>query len=111
MTDSWMIQRLRSAFFRENSLVVVLRLLGQEELSEWEILSLMHSRFGSTPSSREFRRLCQVLLDGRYATIEPDGETRKLKLTPAGDELLRRLEEECREILTGFDSPGGLFTR
>lgn len=107
-----MDQRLRSAFLRGNSLVVVLRLLRGSDLSEWELLSTIHQRFGWAPEAKEFRRLCDLLLESGYADLVLSGQTRRLKITGEGAELLVRLEDHYRAIMSGLDdSWGALLTR
>ena len=102
MEENWMLHRLRSAFLRANILLIVLRLLSGEELTEWEILSLLHSRYGVTASAKEFRRLYNLMVGGGYARVEYVGTTRKLHITESGADLLHRLEEEYRDIVSGF---------
>lgn len=99
-----MLHRLRSSFLRENMLLIVLRLLREEDLSEWEILNLLHSQYGLTASPREFRRLCALMSNGGYATVEPVGTGRRLRMTPAGANLLRRLEKEYLAIVSGLEA-------
>lgn len=107
-----MLHRLRSAFLRENMLLIVLRLLREEDLSEWEILNMLHSQYGLTASHREFRRLYGLMTDGGYATVEPAGGGRRLRMTPAGANLLRRLEKEYLAIVSRLDvSSGVMLTR
>jgi hypothetical protein len=90
----------RSAFFRENLLLIVLGLLSESELNEWEILNLLYSRYGSTPSAKEFRRLVESMVNGSYAAFVAEEGTRRLRLTKTGTKLLHRLEEEYRAVVS-----------
>ena len=95
-----MLHRFRTAFLRENLMLIVLGLLRESELGEWEILNLLHSRYASTPSAREFRRLSESMVSGGYVDLEWVGKTRKMRITNAGIELLQRLEQEYRAIVS-----------
>jgi len=57
-----MLSRFRSAWLSENVPLLVLRLLNESALSEFEMLSRLHARYGLTPNSREFGRLKRTLL-------------------------------------------------
>lgn len=103
LPETWMLHRFRSAFVRENLMLIVLGLLRESELSEWEILSLLHSRYASTPTAKEFRRLSQSAVNGGYASFRWVGKTRKLRISRTGTELLRRLEEEYRAIVSSIN--------
>jgi hypothetical protein len=87
---------------RENLLLVVLRLLKESQLSEWEILDLLYSRYESTPSVKEFRKLTETLVEGGYASFIWENRTDKLQVSEAGITLLRRLEEEYDSIIWGI---------
>jgi hypothetical protein len=95
-----MVSRFRSAWLSQNLVLLVLRLLRESGLSEWEILSALHSRYGLDPTAREFRRLEKELVGGGYALIESGKEGGKLQITGAGVSALHRLEEEYRMIVS-----------
>ncbi len=99
LASSWMLQRFRSAWLTENMPMLVLRLLREASLTEWEILSLLHSRYGLTPSTREFARLEKGILAKGYASIEAEAGGDKLRITAEGITLLLRLEKEYRQIV------------
>ena len=108
-TSTWMVQRLRSAFLRENTLLIVLRLLRDTGLSEWEILEILHSRYGSVPTAKEFRKLCELMVRGGYAEIEAGEAARRLQITRSGVKLLSRLEDEYQSMLSELAAPSGVF--
>lgn len=112
MAETWIVRRMRIAFLRENMLLIVLKLLREGEKGEWEVLSALDSRFGLTPSAKEFRKVEETLVGGGYARLErPDG-SRVLRMTDVGAALLGRLEEEYRAVVSGYDpSPGALVKR
>ena len=102
-----MLQRFRSAWLTENMPLLVLRLLREASLSEWEILSQLHSKYGLTPSNREFGRLEKGLLGKGYANLESEHGGEKLCITSQGIGLLSRLEKEYKEIVSDIvRSPG-----
>lgn len=100
-----MLLRFRSAWLSKNLTLLVLRLLRESTLSEWEILSRLHSRYGFTPSAREFERLEKELQDGGYATLALRGERSNLQITTRGIGLLVRLEEEHRTVVSTIGPP------
>lgn len=111
MVETWIIRRMRIALLRENMLLIVLRMLSEGEKGEWEVLSALDSRFGLTPSAKEFRKVEETLVGGGYATlVRPEG-SRVLRMTDVGAALLRRLEEEYRAVLSGRDPPSGAVMR
>jgi hypothetical protein len=72
-----MVDRFRSMFFSESLLFIVLGLLKDAELSEWEILNLLYLRHESNPSAKEFQKLLDTL-QGRLrepCPRGPDAET------------------------------------
>lgn len=109
MAQGWIVHRLRSSFLRENMTLLVLRLLAEGDRGEWEVLSALDSRYGLTPTAKEFRKLCETLVGGGYATLERAGRSKALSITKGGAVLLRRLEEEYAAVLSGSGpSPGPL---
>jgi hypothetical protein len=101
MVSSWMLSRFRSAWLSQNLALLVLRLLRGSTLSEWEILSTLHSRYGLNPTAREFERLEKELVGEGYALMNPGKDGSRLKITTAGLGALRRLEEEHRTVVSG----------
>ena len=113
MVSSWMLSRFRSAWLSENLALLVLRLLRGSTLSEWEILSALHSCYGMSPTAREFRRLERELVGEGYALVDPSRDGSKLRITTTGLSALRRLEAEHRAVVSEVlqargGSPGGL---
>jgi hypothetical protein len=113
MVSSWMLSRFRSAWLSQNLALLVLRLLRGSTLSEWEILSALHSRYGLNPTAREFERLEKELVGGGYAQMNLGKDGSRLKITAAGLGALRRLEEEHRTVVSSVaqsqtGSSGGL---
>jgi hypothetical protein len=100
MVSSWILSRFRTAWLSENLALLVLRLLKRSTLSEWEILSSLHSRYGLNPSAREFQRLEKTLVGEGYASVDAGKHGGKLKITTAGLGALRRLEEEHRTVVS-----------
>jgi hypothetical protein len=103
LTTIWVIDKFRSLLFHENLLLIVLSMLKDCELSEWEIWRLLHSRYGTTPTAREFQKIIDIITDGAYAKCRWEGSIRKLQLSEAGLVLQRRLEEEYRAIISIID--------
>jgi len=103
-----MLSRFRSAWLSQNLALIVLRLLRGSTLSEWEILSALHSRYGLNPTAHEFERLEKELVGEGYALVDPGIWGSKLKITTAGLGALRRLEEEHRTLVSSvMRSQGG----
>jgi hypothetical protein len=100
MVSSWMVSRFRSAWLSQNLVLLVLRLLRASTLSEWEILSTLHSRYGLNPSAREFQRLEKELVGEGYARVNSGKDGSTLNITTAGLGVLRRLEEEHRTLVS-----------
>jgi hypothetical protein len=99
---TWLIHRFRSALFHENLLLIVLGLLKDSELSEWEVQSLLYSRYRLTPAAKEFRKLVDLLVSEGFVTLEAARGTQKLRMTSAGMKLLRSLESEYRAIVSNI---------
>jgi DNA-binding PadR family transcriptional regulator len=102
-TTTWVTDRFRSVLFHENMLLIVLSLLKDSELGEWEIWSLLRSRYGTTLAAREFRKILDTLIDEGYASSRWEGPTRKLRLNETGLVLHRRLEAEYQAIISSID--------
>jgi len=102
-----MLSRFRSAWLSQNLVLLVLRLLRESTLTEWEILSALHSRYGLDPTAREFGRLEKELVGGGYALLESGKEGSKLQITSTGMGALRRLEEEYRMVVSNVVQPRG----
>ena len=94
-----MLQRFRTAFLRENLVLLVLSTLKDHDRTEWEILDGLHSRYGFTPTVRDFRRTVNLLMNGGFATAEPSQNGGAMTITEGGLRLLQRLEAEYRDIL------------
>jgi hypothetical protein len=107
MVSSWVLSRFRSAWLSQNLTLVVLRLLRESRLSEWEILSRLHTRYGLNPSAREFERLEKELLGEGFALVEPDDAGGRLSITASGLKLLRALEEGHRDVVSSVARPRG----
>jgi hypothetical protein len=108
MVSNWMLSRFRSAWLSQNLVLLVLRLLKESGLSEWEILSALHSRYGLDPTAREFGKLEKELVGGGYVLLESGKDGSKLQITGAGINALRRLEEEYRMVVSNaVQSRGG----
>jgi hypothetical protein len=102
-----MLSRFRSAWLSQNLVLLVLRLLKESGLSEWEILSALHSRYELDPTAREFGKLEKELVGGGYAVLESGKDGRKLQITSAGISALQRLEEEYRMVVSNAEQPQG----
>lgn len=85
-------------------MLCVLEVLRGSELGEWEILELLHSRYGSTPAAREFRRVAGALIGEGYVIAGGEGKERKLRISDRGLVLAQRLEEEYRAIVSAAGS-------
>lgn len=83
-------------------MLLVLKLIGDSEKPEWEVLNSLYSRYRLTPSAKEFRKLLECLVDGGYATFETTQGTRMLRITKTGMKLLRSLEDEYRAIVSNI---------
>jgi hypothetical protein len=102
-----MLSRFRSAWLSQNLVLLVLRLIKESGLTEWEILSALHSRYGLDPTVREFGRLEKELVGGGYVLLESCKEGGKLLITGAGIIALCRLEEEYRMVVSNAVQPQG----
>ena len=102
MAATWVLHRFRSAFVQGNLALIVLRLLVDSEMSEWEVMNALYDRYGSSPTSKEFRRLVDELLEGAYATTVEVEETRKLRISNQGRRLFQRLEDEYRQVVSSL---------
>jgi len=102
-----MVSRFRSALLSQNLPLLVLRLLRESALSEFEILSRLHARYGLTPSAREFGRLKRTLLHEGYVKLESGQACDRLEITATGILLLRLLEEEQRAVASNIMRPPG----
>lgn len=101
-----------AGFLRANSLLFVLRLLREGGMSESGLLEELRSRYGSAPSARDLRRLTELAVRGGYMSLDRAEAPQTLRITGAGVELLRRLEEEYRAVAMQLVSPKGtLLTR
>ena len=105
MVSSWMLSRFRSAWLSQNLVLLVLRLLSESTLTEWEILSILHSRYGLSPNAREFGRLEKELQAHGYASFGTGSDGNKLQITTVGLRVLRRLEEEHRTVVSKVVQP------
>ena len=105
MVSSWMLSRFRSVWLSQNLTLLVLRLIRGSTLSEWEILSALHSHYGLSPTAREFERLEKELVGEGYALVDPGKDGSRLKITTAGLGALRRLEEEHRAVVSSVMQP------
>jgi hypothetical protein len=97
-----MLSRFRLAWLSQNGLLLVLRLLQESSLSEYEILSRLHARYGLTPNAREFGRIKKTLLGKGYARLDSGLGADNLQITSAGVRLLRLLEEEYRGVVSNM---------
>ena len=105
MLSSWVLSRFRTALLTQNLALLVLRLLRESSLSEWEVLSRLHARYGLDPSAREFARVEKELLGDGFARVESGSDCSKLEITTSGCHLLRRLEREQHEIAKSMVQP------
>jgi hypothetical protein len=109
-----MVQRSRGAWLSANLPLMVLRLLRESALSEWEILSRLHSSYGLSPSAQEFGRLEKSLVGEGYASVDSLVGGDKLQITAEGLRLLLRLEEEYRAVVASagrYSGGSGASTR
>jgi len=107
MVSSWMLSRFRTAWLSQNLALLVLRLLRDSTLSEWEILTNLHARYGLDPTAREFEKLERDLLEDGFALLASDDDGSKLKITTSGLKVLRSLEEEHRAVVSSVARPHG----
>jgi hypothetical protein len=107
MVSNWMLSRFRTAWMSQNLALLVLRLLRDSALSEWEILSRLHAKYGLNPTAREFERLERDLLGEGFALVASDDDGSKLKITTSGLKVLRTLEEEHRTVVSSVARPQG----
>jgi hypothetical protein len=105
-----MLSRFRSAWLSQIGSLLVLRLLRESALSEFEILSRLHTRYGLTPNAREFGRLIKTLLGQGFVRLESGLGGNELQITTAGNMLLSQLEEEYRAVVSNImRSQGGSY--
>jgi hypothetical protein len=105
MVSSWMLSRFRTAWLSQNLALLVLRLLRNATLSEWEILSRLHSRYGLSPTALEFQRLERELILEGFALVASGDDGSKLQITTSGLKVLRALEEEYRAVVASASAP------
>jgi len=105
LPTTWVLHRFRSAFFHENLMLIVLRLLEDSEPSEWEVLDSLYSRYRLTPNAKEFRRMLESLVSGGYVGFESAEGARRLRITKTGTKLLHSLEDEYRTIVSKVGGP------
>lgn len=104
MSSSWVVHRFRLAFLQENLMLITLRLLRRSEMSEWEALDSIYSRYRLTPDAKEFKKVLDVLVSGGYVSSEPADDVRELRITRTGVKLLHALEEEYRAIVLSIET-------
>jgi hypothetical protein len=78
-------------------------MLKDSELSEWEVLSQLYSRYRLTPGAKEFRKVVDSLVVGGYANFEPMEGGRKLRVTKVGVKLFQRLDGEYQAIVSNIN--------
>ena len=105
MVSNWVLSRFRTAWLTQNLALLVLRLLRESSLSEWEILARLHARYGLSPSAREFGRLEKELVGEGFASVEPDAAGDRLQITTLGVGILMRLEKEHRSMVSSVMRP------
>lgn len=98
MVANWTVTRFRSAWLSQNMDLLVLKILSDSSLSEWEILSRLHSKYGLNPSAREFARLERAMVGKGFVRLDTS-QGGKFEITELGVMLLRRLEEEYRSVV------------
>lgn len=103
MTSSWVIQRFRRAFLYQNLLLITLRLLSDSELSEWEVLDSLYSRYRLALDAKDFRKMVDVLVNGGFASYDEADQVGKLRITGTGVRLLHGLEDEYRAITSSIE--------
>ena len=98
--SSWVVTRFRSAWLSQNADLLVLKLLRESSLTEWEILSRLNTKYGLNPSAKEFAKLERTLVGKGFASLGSAGRESRLQITPVGIRLLRRLEQEYRQVVS-----------
>ena len=104
MSARWVIRGFRRAFLEENAILLILRLLRDSELSEWEVLDSLYSRYRLAPERNDFHLLLHSLVDGGFARYEEAEDSGRLNITRAGVELLHALEDEYRAVMSTVQS-------
>jgi hypothetical protein len=104
MSSSWVVHRFRRAFLQENLMLITLRLLKGSEMSEWEVLHSIYSRYRLAPDAKEFGKVLDALVGGGYASSESANEARMLRITRTGLKLLHGLEDEYRSIVLSIEA-------
>ncbi len=105
MVSSWVLSRFRTAWLTQNLTLLVLTLLRESTLSEWEILARLHSRYGLNPSGREFGRLEKELVGEGFVVVEPGIGGDRLRITTAGTGVLARLQREYNSLVSNAVRP------
>ena len=85
--------------------LLVLRLIRDSSLNEWEILATLHKSFVIDPNARGLDLLKRTLLTGGYATTELGGGDAKLRITTKGMGLLERIELENLAFVSRLTLP------
>ena len=98
---SWMQYRIRTKWLEGNLLLILLRLLREGPLAQWEILDSLYRSFGLSPDERIFGELVQSLGSQGYLSIRGEGKRHQLQISRDGLKLLSELEKEYKAIVSG----------
>ena len=92
MATNWMLYRIRSRWLNGNLPLLVLGLLREADLCDWEILDSLYRRYGMTPETREFQNLLNSLVRQGYVEVRRSKDTYRLRVRESGMKLLSEFE-------------------
>ena len=98
---TWMQYRIRTKWLEGNLLLILLKLLREGPLAQWEILDSLYHSFGLSPDERIFGELVQFLVSQGYLWIPAEGEVHQLQISRDGLKLLSEIEREYKAIVSG----------
>ncbi len=105
--STWMQYKIRSRWFEGNLPLLILRLLRESPLGEWEILDSLFHSLRLQPNERELERLIKSFVRLGYLQVVRGRREPRLRINKAGLKLLSELEREQSAILREFNPGSG----
>ena len=97
--STWMQYKIRSKWFEGNLPLIILRLLREMPLGEWEILDSLYHTLRLAPNEREFEKIIKSFVRLGYLQVVSWRREPRLRINKAGLRLLSELEREHNAIL------------
>ena len=108
--STWMQYKIRARWFQGNLPLIILKLLRESPLGEWEILDSLYHSLRLAPNEREFERLIKSFVRLGYLQVVFWRKEPRLRINKAGLKLLSELEREQYAILRELN-PGSSQSR